>query len=109
MNDFNLFLSLVQEVQRKDRELDTTPSLRLLFDETASKVKNILKKLADNNNIQINHSDNCFLLEARYQIQKKLRQQVTMCKAIPVGEINKYLSFDYDIGNFMVRKADLMT
>ncbi len=107
MSDYELFISKVQENLKIDKKIDTTPSLDLLDANTASEIKKILGKLKSNNNIKLTADEKFILLNSRDQIQKQLRQQVTMCKIIPIGDINQYLSFNYDIGNFMLRRADL--
>lgn len=62
MNNFNLFLSLVEEVQKKNREIDTTSSFKLLENETASKVKEILENPAIYN-IQLKSFEKRILLD----------------------------------------------
>jgi hypothetical protein len=105
--DFKLMLYQIEEKQKHDKEIETTPSMNLLDTKTVNEVKEILSTFSNGVNNQITDKEKACLLEARDQIQKRLRQQVLMCKVIPIGEINQYLSFRYDIGNFMLRKADL--
>lgn len=84
-------------------------AVKAFVDETASKVKNILKNLLIIMAFKSVIRTIVFCWKQGIRYKRSYHRKLRCVKSFLIGEINKYLSFGNDIGNFMLRKADLMT
>lgn len=107
MIDRDKFKVMSQKSSKEDDQINNTHSLELLDNNQANGVKYVLKKYSNIFSNYMEDRDKVILLQAREEIQRRLPQRILMCKVIPMQDLNKYLNFNYNIGTFMFRKADI--
>lgn len=107
MIDRDKFKVISQKSSKEDDQINNTHSLELLDNNQANSVKYILKKYSNIFSNYMEDRDKVILLQAREEIQRRLPQRILMCKVIPMQDLNKYLNFNYNVGTFMFRKADI--